>query len=162
MALETEDRASGSPHRKDSLGTGLPARAGRQPPVRRAEFWWWVFMRLSGIVLLFLAVGHVLIMHVAGGGVERVNFGFVALRWQSPFWRTWDWLLLSLALVHGINGLRVITLDYVRQPGIRTAVNGVWLITGVVLFALGTVIVFTFNACHWPGVSAALRATLRC
>ena len=28
--------------------------------------------------------------------------------------------------------------------------------------SLGTVIVFTFNACHWPGVSAALRATLRC
>jgi len=149
-------------HREDSLGTGLPRRAGREPPRRGAEFWWWIFMRVSGIVLLVLAVGHVLIMHVFGGGIERVNFGFVALRWQSPFWRTWDWLLLSLALVHGINGLRVITLDYVRQPGVRTAVNGVWLITGVVLFALGTVIVFTFNACHWPGVSAALRATLHC
>ena len=40
-------------------------------------------MRVSGIVLLFLAVGHVLIMHVLGDGVDRVNFAFVALRWQS-------------------------------------------------------------------------------
>ena len=52
-----------------------------------------------------------------------MNFGFVATRWQSPFWRTWDWMLLVLALIHGINGLRVITLDYVRKPGIRLTLN---------------------------------------
>jgi succinate dehydrogenase / fumarate reductase, membrane anchor subunit len=163
MAVETERTAAGRPpHRKDSLGTGLPYRAGRQPPARRAEFWWWVFMRISGIILLFLAVGHILIMHVAGGGVERVNFGFVALRWQSPFWRTWDWLLLSLALLHGINGLRVITLDYVRRPGVRVGVNWAFYIVGFVLFALGTEVVFTFNACRWPGITEALRAALHC
>ena len=150
-------------HRKDSLGTGLPYRAGRQPPSGRgAEFWWWVFMRVSGIVLLFLAVGHVLIMHVLGNGVDRVNFGFVAVRWQNPFWQTWDWLLLSLAMVHGINGLRTITLDYVRRPGVRAAMNGLFAIVGAVLFTLGTVVVFTFDGCKWPGLSAALRATLHC
>src|SRR6266487_518668 len=122
MALGTgEPRVAGPVHREYGLGTGLPYRAGRQPPGHRAEFWWWVFMRVSGIVLLFLAIGHVLVMHVFGGGVDRVNFGFVALRWQSPFWRTWDWLLLSLALVHGVNGLRAITLDYLRRPGVRVA-----------------------------------------
>ena len=73
-------------------------------------------MRISGIVLLVLAVGHVLIMHVLGGGVGRVNFAFVAVRWQSPFWRTWDWAMLVLALIHGINGLRNITQDYVTKP----------------------------------------------
>jgi succinate dehydrogenase / fumarate reductase membrane anchor subunit len=107
-------------------------------------------MRISGIVLLVLAVGHVLIMHVAGSGIDRVNFGFVAVRWQHPFWRTWDWLMLSLALLHGVNGLRVITLDYVRPAGVRAAINAVWAILGVTLFALGTVVVFTFNACNWP------------
>jgi len=150
MALETEDRASGSPHRKDSLGTGLPARAGRQPPVRRAEFWWWVFMRLSGIVLLFLAVGHVLIMHVLGGGVRRVDFRFVQLRWQHPFWRTWDWMMLSLALLHGVNGLRAVTMDYVRRPGARFALTWLWNVVGFVLFVLGTVVVFTFDPANFP------------
>jgi succinate dehydrogenase / fumarate reductase, membrane anchor subunit len=161
MAVGTEPSAA-HVHRKDSLPTGRPSRAGRERPGRGAEFWWWIFMRVSGIVLLVLAVGHVLIMHVFGGGIDRVDFGFVAVRWQSPLWRTWDWLLLSLAMVHGINGLRTITLDYVRRPGARAVVNGVWLVTGLVLFALGTEVVFTFNACRWPGISAALRAALHC
>jgi succinate dehydrogenase / fumarate reductase, membrane anchor subunit len=150
MAVDATPRPRG--HRPDSLPTGLPSRAGRMPPGRGAEFWWWMFMRVSGIVLLFLAVGHVLIMHVLGDGVDRVNFAFVALRWQSPFWRTWDWLLLSLALVHGINGLRVITLDYVRRPPVRIAINGVFALVGTVLFALGSIIVFTFDPSKWPGV----------
>ncbi len=80
-------------------------------------------MRVSGLVLLLLAVGHVLIMHVVDEGVDRVDFGFVAARWQSPFWRTWDWALLVLALLHGINGLRIVVQDYVRWPGVRLAVN---------------------------------------
>jgi succinate dehydrogenase / fumarate reductase, membrane anchor subunit len=138
-----------------SSTTAAPAsrerRDHRRRPAGRAEFAWWLFMRLSGVVLLVLAVGHVLIMHVGGSGIDRVDFGFVAVRWQHPFWRTWDWLMLSLALLHGVNGLRVITLDYVRRQGIRMAINWVWAITGLVLFALGTVVVFTFNACAWPG-----------
>jgi succinate dehydrogenase / fumarate reductase membrane anchor subunit len=118
-------------------------------------------MRVSGILLLVLAVGHVLIMHVFGSGIDRVDFGFVAVRWQTPLWRTWDWLLLSLAMIHGVNGLRVITLDYVRRPGLRAAVNGLWAVMGTVLFALGTVVVFSFSACKWP-ISAALRMKLHC
>ena len=54
-------------------------------------------------------------------------------------------------LLHGVNGLRVITLDYVRPRGARVAMNWMWTIVGVSLFALGTVVVFTFNACTWPG-----------
>lgn len=151
MSIETAKPAQ-QLHRRDSLPTTRPARVGREPPTRKGpEFWWWVFMRLSGIVLLVLAVGHVLIMHVFGKGVDRVNFAFVALRWQSMFWRTWDWLMLVLALIHGVNGLRVITLDYVRRPGIRIAVKWLWYVTGAVLVALGTIVVFTFDPSRWPG-----------
>ncbi len=153
MAVDTEPSSEQSGHRADSLGTPLPRGvAGRARPARGGEFWWWLFMRVSGIVLLFLAVGHVLIMHLGGSGVERVNFGFVATRWQSPLWRTWDWLLLSLAILHGINGLRVITLDYVRRPGVRLTINGFFTIVGLVLFALGTIVVVTFDPSKWPGV----------
>lgn len=110
-------------------------------------------MRISGLVLLFLAVGHVLIMHVQGDGVGRVNFAFVAARWQSPVWRTWDWALLVLALIHGINGLRVIVLDYVRRAPVRFAINMFFYVTGFILFVLGTVIVFTFDPSKWPGAT---------
>jgi len=152
MALDTARTGAGPP-RGGGGGTAPLNRAGREAPPRKgAEFWWWVFMRVSGIVLVFLVIGHVLIMHVFGGGIERVNFQFVAVRWQSPFWRTWDWLVLVLAIIHGINGLRVIALDYIRPTGIRIAVSWSFYIIGTVLVALGSVIVFTFNPCRWPGI----------
>jgi succinate dehydrogenase / fumarate reductase, membrane anchor subunit len=134
MALATEPRQPGPPAPSSEAGP----RAG-------FELWSWLFMRLSGILLLFLTVGHVLIMHVLETGVERVNFNFVVERWSSPFWRTWDWLMLSLALLHGINGVRVIIHDYVRSPGGRLAWNWTFGVVGLVLFVLGTVVVFTFD-----------------
>jgi succinate dehydrogenase / fumarate reductase, membrane anchor subunit len=146
--IERSTRPGGPP--------GPPRRdpgVGRDRPVGGFELWMWVFMRISGLVLLVLAVGHTLIMHLPSGGVDRVDFGFVAVRWASPFWRTWDWMLLSLALVHGINGLRNITLDYVQRPGVRFALNMSFYVLGFTLFILGTVIVVTFDPTRWGPVS---------
>ena len=150
MAVGTREGSS-PPRDGEGTATGPSARGGgrTRPGGRGVEFWWWAFMRLSGIILVFLVVGHVLIMHVFGGGIDRVNFQFVAVRWKNPVWRTWDWLILSLAIVHGINGLRVIILDYVRKPGVRIAVSWAFYITGIVLFALGSIVVFTFDPSKW-------------
>ena len=148
MATSTEPR-----HASPDLPAYKPIGGGRDRPVGGFELWAWLFMRISGLILVVLAVGHTLIMHVVSTGVSRVNFGFVAARWSSPFWRTWDWAMLVLALVHGINGLRVITLDYVRQPGVRLAINMFFYVTGFMLFVLGTVIVFTFDPSKWPGTT---------
>jgi len=144
MAVSTERRS------RFKGPTVKGAVTGRERPAGGYELGSWLFMRISGIVLLVLAVGHVFIMHVFGGGVERVDFKFVELRWQSPFWRTWDWLLLSLALLHGVNGLRVVVLDYVKKPGARFALTWFFNLVGIVLFALGTIIVFTFNPASFP------------
>lgn len=123
---------------------------GRERPVGGFELWMWLFMRISGIMLLVLALGHTLIIHLPGEGVERVDYNFVADRWASPLWRTWDWMMLTLALIHGINGLRNVTLDYVRSPATRFAMNMVFYVLGFTLFVLGTIIVVTFT----PAVSA--------
>ncbi len=133
MAVDTRPPTSESP------------LESRQRPRSGFELWSWLFMRLSGILLLFLAVGHVLIMHVFETGVARVNYNFVVERWSSPFWRTWDWMMLALALIHGVNGVRVIVNDYVRSPGGRLAWNWVFGVVGFTLLVLGTVIVFTFD-----------------
>jgi succinate dehydrogenase / fumarate reductase membrane anchor subunit len=127
-----------------------PYRGRRDRPAGGFELWSWLFMRVSAVALLGLAVGHVIIMHVIDEGVSRVDFGFVQARWESPFWRTWDWALLVLALAHGINGLRVMVQDYVRWPGARFALNVLFALTGFGLFVLGTVIVFTFDPNAWP------------
>jgi succinate dehydrogenase / fumarate reductase, membrane anchor subunit len=149
MAVGTSQPAAPSPPGPRRRGLG-PNRTGRDRPVGGFELWSWLFMRISGLLLLFLAVGHVLIMHVLDEGVERVDFQFVALRWQSPFWRTWDWALLTLGLIHGINGLRVVILDYVKRPGARFVLNWFFYVVGFVLFLLGTVIVVTFDPSQFP------------
>ena len=147
MSATTETRPAAPPPAHKPIG------AGRDRPSGRFELWTWLFMRISGIVLLFLAVGHVLIMHVLDDGVDRVDFAFIQLRWASPFWKTWDWLMLVLALLHGVNGLRMIVLDYVRPPRARVAINSVFTVLGAALMVLGTVIVVTFDPSAWPGAA---------
>jgi succinate dehydrogenase / fumarate reductase membrane anchor subunit len=120
-------------------------REQAQPMGGTAEFWTWVFMRFSGIVLVFLVLGHFTIVHLIDGGVDRVDFAFVAGRWSSPFWQTWDWCMLFLGLLHGANGMRVIINDYVRSPGARTSLKGTLYFVTLVLMLLGTLIILTFD-----------------
>ncbi|MHB0928201.1 MAG: succinate dehydrogenase hydrophobic membrane anchor subunit [Candidatus Nanopelagicales bacterium] len=108
----------------------------------------WLFMRISGVVLVFLVLGHLLIMNILDGGVQRINFGFVAGRWASPFWQIWDLLQLWLAIIHGTNGLRTIIADYAPQkPGrqVRFWLQTVLMISAVFVLFAGTLVIFTFD-----------------
>ena len=89
-----------------------PRRAAGCP---NFEKYAWLFMRFSGIVLVFLALGHLFIMLMWENGVYRIDFNYVAQRWSSPFWQTWDLPLLWLAQLHGGNGMRTIIADYTRK-----------------------------------------------
>jgi succinate dehydrogenase / fumarate reductase membrane anchor subunit len=102
-------------------------------------------MRISGIVLLFLVLIHLYIMHLVDAGVERVNFEFVAARWDNVGWKSFDWILLFLALLHGVNGLRIIIEDYVRSPGLRATVKGALYTVAVILMIMGTAVIITFD-----------------
>ncbi|MCA9864389.1 MAG: succinate dehydrogenase, cytochrome b556 subunit [Thermomicrobiales bacterium] len=105
----------------------------------------WYFMRVSGLALVLLAGGHVFITHYLNVPSDT-TFDFVAGRWANPFWRTFDWLLLMMALWHGVLGLRYSIEDYLRQPAVRTAAFGLMWVVGLVFFALGTVTIFIFDA----------------
>ena len=107
------------------------------------ETWQWFFMRISGLVLVVLALGHFALTHIIND-VTDTNAQFVADRWSNPLWRTYDWALLTLALFHGLNGLRVITEDYVRAPGKRAAVKALLYVVAGSLFVYGTITIITF------------------
>jgi succinate dehydrogenase / fumarate reductase, membrane anchor subunit len=109
------------------------------------EVWSWFFMRISGVVLLFLVLIHLYVMHLMGEGVDRVDFEFVSQRWNNVGWKTFDWVMLFLALLHGANGLRIIIDDYVRRPGVRTAVKGTLYMITLVLMIMGTAVLVTFD-----------------
>jgi succinate dehydrogenase / fumarate reductase, membrane anchor subunit len=113
-------------------------------PRMNFETWSWYFMRISGLALIFLALLHFSITHIIYDVVDT-NAAFVAARWDNPLWRIYDWSLLALGLLHGLNGLRWILDDYVRSAGKRAAIKAVlYGVTGL-LFAYGTLTIITFS-----------------
>jgi succinate dehydrogenase membrane anchor subunit len=138
MAVATKPPAPAERPRGGSYTRTRPTSGG-------IELWTWFFMRISGIVLVVLVLGHFTIVHLLGEGVDRVNFAFVSGRWSSPFWQTWDWSMLFLGLLHGANGMKVVIEDYVRRDGARVALKSTLYLVTFVLMLLGTLIILTFD-----------------
>jgi succinate dehydrogenase / fumarate reductase membrane anchor subunit len=125
----------------------------RSPRSRRGANWekyGWMYMRLSGAILVALIFGHLIANLVVGEGIRAIDFAFVGGKWSNPFWKVWDVAMLWLALIHGTNGMRTIVNDYVERDGIRKSlIWALWLICGA-LVVLGTLVVFTFDPCIDP------------
>ncbi|AQU66881.1 succinate dehydrogenase hydrophobic membrane anchor subunit [Streptomyces niveus] len=122
-------------------------RTAKTPKATRGNFEMaaWLFMRLSGVVLVVLVIGHLLIQLVLDGGVTKIGFAFVAGRWASPFWQAWDLLMLWLAMLHGANGMRTIINDYAERANTRLWLKGLlYTATGFTIL-LGTLVIFTFD-----------------
>lgn len=98
------------------------------------ERYGYMFMRLSGVALLILAVGHMVIQHILNSSAN-LTIQFVAAQWSSWGWKAYDIMLLWLAIPHGINGLRNVLLDYIHSPGLSRIISAL-----LVLFVIATVI----------------------
>ena len=110
----------------------------RQQAHSNAELNWWIFMRISGLILVFLILGHIYMTFIQVSESDA-TFDAVVNKLASPAWKFYDWLILTLSLLHGANGLR-----YVLEDHIRSRPNRAWLkmlmytIIGL-LFLYGTV-----------------------
>ncbi|ATL65888.1 succinate dehydrogenase hydrophobic membrane anchor subunit [Nocardia terpenica] len=120
-------------------------RAPRRPAGGNFEKYAWLFMRFSGLLLVVLVLGHMTIMLMLDGGVKRLNFGFVAGRWASPFWQLWDLTMLWLAQLHGGNGLRTVIDDYSRKDSTRFWLKTLLVVSMILIMGVGTYVIFTFD-----------------
>ena len=98
----------------------------------------WKWMRYSGIALIPLAWIHVAIQDVIVG-VHAIDIDYVALRWASIGWRTYDILLLAFAFAHGMNGLRQVALDFVHTDKARRNLSILLFVIWIVISAIGAV-----------------------
>ena len=121
-------------------------RSPRRTSKNNFELYAWLFMRFSGVALVMLALGHLFIMLIWDGGVYRIDFNYVAQRWASPFWQTWDLLLLWLAQLHGGNGIRTIIADYTRKDSTKFWLNTLLALSMAFTLVLGTYVLLTFDA----------------
>jgi succinate dehydrogenase / fumarate reductase membrane anchor subunit len=152
MAIETD-----SIELVDGGGISDPSALLIEPPRARTtrnngrksrtnfEMLAWLFMRLSGVVLVFLVLGHLVIQLLLDGGVSKISFAFVAGRWASPFWQGWDLLMLWLAMLHGANGMRTVINDYAERDTTRLWLKLLLVTSTVFTVLLGTLVIFTFD-----------------
>lgn len=113
----------------------------RQTSFERRAF---LFMRLSGILLLLLAVGHMLLQHVLRD-VHNLTLQTVQEIWRSWGWRAYDLLLLIFAIAHGFNGLRQVLEDYIHNPRHVKTVQRVLAVVIILTIIWSAVAIFSFN-----------------
>jgi succinate dehydrogenase / fumarate reductase membrane anchor subunit len=108
----------------------------------------WYFMRISGLFLVFLALGHLCITHLLNN-VENINYYFVANRWANPktgvLWRLWDLTMINLAVIHGFNGIRQVLDEYVTRPGRRVFAHTLIWTSAIFLIGIGTYAILMFQ-----------------
>lgn len=130
------------------MSTTIDAPRTPARPRRRVnwEKWGWLYMRASGVLLVVLIFGHLLVNLFLGDGVQAIDFAFVAGKLADPFWIVWDLLLLWLALIHGANGMRTLVNDYASGT-LRQVLLVALAASLVVLLVLGTLVLTTFDPC---------------
>lgn len=125
----------------------------------RFEVLSWYFMRVSGALLLLVAVLHLLIMHV-WYGVDAIDYSFVVGRWASPWWQLYDLALLTFALLHGVNGTRWVIDDYFHSRGLNLTLKAVLFVLTVIFLLMGAQVIFTLDTSSAQTAVGAVAAAL--
>ncbi len=106
----------------------------------------WLFMRYSGLALVFLALSHFWVQHLLIGTHAITTAQTVAF-WGAQgqpvtvgqlLFRLYYAVMLVLAVGHGINGVRQVAYDYLgHRPAVYKGV--MWAVAGIaaVISALG-------------------------
>ena len=98
----------------------------------------WLFMRYSAVLLIPLAFGHIILQDVIVG-VHSIDLDYVAMRWSMIGWRIYDVLLLAFAFAHGMNGLRQVLSDYIKNERLFSLVSWILLIGWLIISAIGAI-----------------------
>lgn len=104
-----------------------------------------LFMRVSGIALLILAVGHMMIQHVLNSSTN-LTIVFVAEQWNTWGWKGFDILLLLFTIPHGVNGLRNVLEDYIHNKGLIRVINFLLLIFVIATLLWASYAIINFDS----------------
>jgi len=111
------------------------------------EYGMWLFTRISGLGLLIFgaismgvgfAMGGRLYLdmpamfrwtffpnpnHVINSNIPSIDPG-----WSNAFWQIYSMLMIFMATVHGVNGLRMVLEDYIESPLLIAFLRGLTLL----------------------------------
>jgi succinate dehydrogenase / fumarate reductase membrane anchor subunit len=124
------------------------------------EYYLWLFTRLSAILLLFAGAAGIAYASLFGRTlmdapaqyrwaffpiywhVQNTNVPDVFPLWSNAFWRVSCTILVGVALLHGINGLRVVVEDYVHHPLLQLLARGALALLFLFVCGAGVVVIF--------------------
>lgn len=136
---------------------------GRMERSSNFELFAWFFMRVSGIILLLIALFHIYYMHFIVD-VADIDFHVIAERWHGPqgmLWRTFDLSLLFFSFTHGTNGVRYVLEDYIHSNAARVAAKTLLFLLYIGLLAMGTWVIFAFDSTQYIENKESLSALVQ-
>lgn len=142
MSVATERGPASAP---EVAPEGVTTRIARLETRSQLERYGFLFMRLSGVALIVLAIGHMMIQHILND-VHTLTLEFVRQQWSSWGWRVFDMFLLVFAISHGFNGLRVVLEDYIHNPRTVKYLRWFLAIFMVITIVWSAVAIATFDA----------------
>ena len=98
----------------------------------REGYWAWLLHRVSGVAILVFLFLHILDTALVGFGPEAYE-SFVVV-YRHPVFRVMEVALAAAVLYHGINGLRIIVMDFVDEAS--RAQRQLWYLAWAVFLLL--------------------------
>ena len=109
-----------------------------------SELAWWVFMRVSGLLLIFLVFGHIFFNNIQINAAD-IDYAYVAERVSTPWVKVYDTFLLIFAMLHGMNGVRYSIEDYVQSPSKRFWTKIVLYTVAGIILVIGIITLWSFT-----------------
>ena len=97
----------------------------------------WLLQRISAVILFIILIIHFVTYHFISKGF--IPWKDVVSKMQSPWFNLFQFIFLVSALFHGLNGVWMVTEDYIHGRFWRFVIFSLILLVGLCLLFIGTV-----------------------
>lgn len=103
----------------------------------------WLLQRISAVILFILLLTHFVTYHFISKG--NMPWKDVVAKMQSPWFNLIQFLFLVTALYHGLNGIWMVTEDYIHNKMWRKVIYSLLVFVGLSLFFVGTLTIIKIS-----------------
>lgn len=95
----------------------------------------WLLQRVTSVILFVILVYHFVYYHFISQG--NYPWKMVVAKMQSPWFNLLQFTFLATALYHGLNGVWIVSEDYIHSKIWRFVIFSLLLTGGLALFFVG-------------------------
>jgi succinate dehydrogenase / fumarate reductase membrane anchor subunit len=104
----------------------------------------WLLQRVTAVLLFLGVIYHFVYYHFISNG--EYSWKEVVARMQSPWFNLLQFVFLVTALYHGLNGVWMVTEDYIHGKIWRMILFSLILFIGAALFFVGILTIFKIQS----------------